>query len=96
MSFSGWVLAQGDDIAPIPGTKRVCYLEETRPTSRSHRPITPASTPCSRRCGADRARPRCGVLRRAGEALRLELDGPPSDAADCVVFVVRPDAVSYQ
>jgi aryl-alcohol dehydrogenase-like predicted oxidoreductase len=23
-----WVLAQGDDIAPIPGTKRVAYLEE--------------------------------------------------------------------
>jgi aryl-alcohol dehydrogenase-like predicted oxidoreductase len=23
-----WVLAQGDDIAPIPGTKRVKYLEE--------------------------------------------------------------------
>jgi hypothetical protein len=23
-----WVLAQGDDVAPIPGTKRVQYLEE--------------------------------------------------------------------
>ena len=23
-----WVLAQGDDIVPIPGTKRVSYLEE--------------------------------------------------------------------
>jgi len=23
-----WVLAQGDDIVPIPGTKRVKYLEE--------------------------------------------------------------------
>jgi aryl-alcohol dehydrogenase-like predicted oxidoreductase len=23
-----WLLAQGDDIAPIPGTKRVTYLEE--------------------------------------------------------------------
>ena len=23
-----WVLAQGDDIIPIPGTKRVSYLEE--------------------------------------------------------------------
>src|SRR5262249_13987330 len=23
-----WVLAQGDDVAPIPGTKRVRYLEE--------------------------------------------------------------------
>jgi aryl-alcohol dehydrogenase-like predicted oxidoreductase len=23
-----WLLAQGDDIAPIPGTKRVEYLEE--------------------------------------------------------------------
>ena len=23
-----WLLAQGDDIAPIPGTKRVRYLEE--------------------------------------------------------------------
>jgi aryl-alcohol dehydrogenase-like predicted oxidoreductase len=23
-----WVLAQGDDIVPIPGTKRVRYLEE--------------------------------------------------------------------
>jgi aryl-alcohol dehydrogenase-like predicted oxidoreductase len=23
-----WVLAQGDDVVPIPGTKRVPYLEE--------------------------------------------------------------------
>jgi aryl-alcohol dehydrogenase-like predicted oxidoreductase len=23
-----WVLAQGDDLVPIPGTKRVKYLEE--------------------------------------------------------------------
>ena len=23
-----WVLAQGDDVVPIPGTKRVKYLEE--------------------------------------------------------------------
>ena len=23
-----WVLAQGDDVAPLPGTKRVAYLEE--------------------------------------------------------------------
>jgi len=23
-----WVLAQGNDLIPIPGTKRVCYLEE--------------------------------------------------------------------
>ena len=23
-----WVLAQGEDVAPIPGTKRVKYLEE--------------------------------------------------------------------
>ena len=23
-----WVLAQGEDVAPIPGTKRVRYLEE--------------------------------------------------------------------
>ena len=23
-----WLLAQGDDIAPIPGTKRVCRVEE--------------------------------------------------------------------
>ncbi len=26
----------------------------------------------------------------------LELDGPPGDAADRVVFVVRPEVVSYQ
>ena len=23
-----WLLAQGDDVVPIPGTKRVAYLEE--------------------------------------------------------------------
>ncbi len=23
-----WVLAQGEDVVPIPGTKRVAYLEE--------------------------------------------------------------------
>jgi aryl-alcohol dehydrogenase-like predicted oxidoreductase len=23
-----WLLAQGEDIAPIPGTKRISYLEE--------------------------------------------------------------------
>ena len=33
MDFGGppdvaWLLAQGDDIAPIPGTKRISYLEE--------------------------------------------------------------------
>ena len=32
-----WVLAQGEDIVPIPGTKRRNYLEENagRPTSSS-------------------------------------------------------------
>jgi len=24
----GWVLAQGDDVVPIPGTKRVKYLDD--------------------------------------------------------------------
>lgn len=24
----GWLLAQGDDVAPIPGTKRVSRVEE--------------------------------------------------------------------
>jgi aryl-alcohol dehydrogenase-like predicted oxidoreductase len=28
-----WVLAQGDDVAPIPGTKRVKYLEENAAAS---------------------------------------------------------------
>jgi len=28
-----WVLAQGDDVAPIPGTKRVTYLEENAAAS---------------------------------------------------------------
>ncbi|MFT4216130.1 MAG: hypothetical protein QM619_02970 [Micropruina sp.] len=27
-SASAWVLAQGDEVVPIPGTKRVRYLEE--------------------------------------------------------------------
>jgi aryl-alcohol dehydrogenase-like predicted oxidoreductase len=31
-----WVLAQGDDVVPIPGTKRVRYLEEN-PGCRRHR-----------------------------------------------------------
>ncbi len=46
-----WVLAQGDDVTPIPGTKKVRYLEEnvaaadivlTLPTSRrSIKPCRP-------------------------------------------------------
>ena len=28
-----WVLAQGDDVVPIPGTKRVAYLEENEAAS---------------------------------------------------------------
>lgn len=35
-----WVLAQGDDIAPIPGTKRVRYLEENAGAADVH--LTPA------------------------------------------------------
>jgi aryl-alcohol dehydrogenase-like predicted oxidoreductase len=31
-----WVLAQGDDVAPIPGTKRVAYLEENVGALRVH------------------------------------------------------------
>ncbi|PTX97828.1 aldo/keto reductase [Opitutus sp. ER46] len=30
----GWVLAQGEDIVPIPGTKRVAYLEENLAAER--------------------------------------------------------------
>ncbi|WP_400190602.1 aldo/keto reductase [Hymenobacter sp. B81] len=35
-----WVLSQGDDIVPIPGTKRVSYLEENVAALRV--PLTPA------------------------------------------------------
>ncbi|WP_370449993.1 aldo/keto reductase [Cellulomonas sp. PhB143] len=31
-----WVLAQGDDVVPIPGTKRVAYLEENVAAARVH------------------------------------------------------------
>lgn len=31
-----WVLAQGDDVAPIPGTKRVKYLEENVAAAQVH------------------------------------------------------------
>jgi len=31
-----WVMAQGDDVAPIPGTKRVAYLEENVGASYVH------------------------------------------------------------
>ena len=44
-----WVLAQGDDVAPIPGTKRVKYLEEnvaaTDVSSSPPRTSTPSRTP---------------------------------------------------
>ena len=54
-----WVLAQGDDVVPIPGTKRVSYLEEN---------VAAAGIELSRRRpdGPDRRRP---GRRRAGRAL---------------------------
>ena len=52
-----WVLAQGDDIVPIPGTKRVTYLEENvgavdveltaDDLARSRRPRPTAPPPAS-------------------------------------------------
>jgi aryl-alcohol dehydrogenase-like predicted oxidoreductase len=35
-----WLLAQGDDIAPIPGTKRVARVEEN--TAADQLELTPA------------------------------------------------------
>ena len=35
-----WVLAQGDDVAPIPGTKRVTYLEENFGSTEVRCPTT--------------------------------------------------------
>ena len=50
-----WLLAQGDDIAPIPGTKRVARLEENVAADR-HRAVTPSSSTGSTTCHARRRR----------------------------------------
>ena len=46
-----WLQAQGDDVVPIPGTKRRKYLEENVAAlgSASTRPDSPASTVCAPR-----------------------------------------------
>jgi len=31
-----WVLAQGDDVVPIPGTKRISYLQENAAAAAVH------------------------------------------------------------
>jgi aryl-alcohol dehydrogenase-like predicted oxidoreductase len=56
-----WVLAQGDDVVPIPGTKRRRYLEETPVPSTSDSPTRSwrGSTPHCRRRGQS--------LRRGGD-----------------------------
>ena len=47
-----WVLAQGDDIVPIPGTKRIRYLDENIARARNpadqRRPRTPRRDPSAR------------------------------------------------
>jgi PPOX class probable F420-dependent enzyme len=40
--------------------------------------------------------PEAAFVAELAERYGLELDGPPGDATDRVVFVVRPEAVSYQ
>ena len=48
-----WVLARGDDVAPIPGTKRVAYLEEN--VGATDVALDDATSPPSRRrCRATR------------------------------------------
>ena len=54
-----WVLAQGEDVAPIPGTKRVTYLEENVGAAgvelTARRPRRPrAGRPARRRRQGDR------------------------------------------
>ena len=48
-----WVLAQGEDVAPIPGTKRVKYLEENvgaaRRRAHRRRPGRPRAGRAARR-----------------------------------------------
>ena len=50
-----WVLSRGDDVAPIPGTKRVAYLEENvgggRRRPRCRRPRCPGGGGAARRGG---------------------------------------------
>jgi aryl-alcohol dehydrogenase-like predicted oxidoreductase len=38
-----WLLAQGTDIAPIPGTRRVAYVEGAPPPTPSSSPPTSCS-----------------------------------------------------
>ena len=70
-----WVLAQGDDVVPIPGTKRVDYLEENvaatdvtlsrgRPRTRSSGPFpaTPSPATATATCPTSTADKRGGVV----------------------------------
>ena len=49
-----WVLAQGDDLVPIPGTKRVKYLDENLGSLRRH--LDPRRPPPDRRHPPGRGR----------------------------------------
>ena len=55
-----WVLARGEDVVPIPGTKRVRYLEENLAAPSGH----------ARAGGPRAARPPLPARRRAGRPLR--------------------------
>ena len=57
-----WVLAQGDDVVPIPGTKRRTYLEENVAAAAAARPRTRPARP--RPC--DPPRRRYAPTRRRG------------------------------
>ena len=93
-----WVLAQGDDVVPIPGTKRVTYLEENvgaaRGVPQPRRPRRP------RAGGAPRGRGRC-PLRRHVQHRPLTHTQPHTRGAVCRVVhprhtapaVVRQDRV---
>ena len=48
-----WVLAQGDDIVPIPGTKRRKYLDENVAALDVAAARTPTSPPFPRRSGRE-------------------------------------------
>ena len=64
-----WVLAQGEDVIPIPGTKRVKYLEENAAAAEVR--LTPEQLAAHRR---DRA-----ARRRRRRPLRGHVDGKPVD-----------------
>ena len=92
-----WLLAQGNDIIPIPGTKRRKYLEENV-AALSVRPYRRRFAPRGR--GRPEGRCSWSTLPRAhdgiGKRLVLECDGPTAALAVALLLVLCERSLTPQ